>query len=271
MTTENPTSRTMTIPMPPREMRVLVGPTDEAAFENPGGRPIFEGLVPDEAYRSVLDIGCGCGRVARRLMLQTPRPERYLGFDPHQGMIRWCQGNLTPAGPDFRFAHLDIQCPFNPSGVADVLPFPSNDPATLIIAISVYTHLFAHQSEHYLRESARLLAPGGRAVTTWLLFDKRYFPFMHDHMNELYIDRVEPWAAVLYDRQWVKSAVARAGLSIVGVAPPTVRGHQWTLVLAPASDGLPEVDLPDRDEAPFGIERAEGIADPASIGMPPSE
>lgn len=260
---------TTTLPFPPRDMRILVGPTDEASFDNPSGRPIYEGLIPDSAYQSVLDIGCGCGRVARRLMLQTRRPERYLGFDPHRGMIKWCRENLERADPSFKFAHLDIQCPFNPSGVADVLPFPSSEPATLIVAHSVYTHLFAHQTEHYLREMARLLAPGGIAMTTWLLFDKRYFPFMLEEQNELYVHRTEPWAAVLYDRAWVMTALEQAGLSLVGVAPPEVRGHQWTLLIGRAADGAPRVDLPERDEAPFGIQRAERVADPANIGLDP--
>ena len=60
-----------TLPMPPREMRVLVGPQDEQDFDNPTGRPVYPGLPP-EAYRSVLDFGCGCGRVARQLIQQAP-------------------------------------------------------------------------------------------------------------------------------------------------------------------------------------------------------
>lgn len=55
------------IPIPPFEMRQLVGPTDEAAFENPAGGPILN--VPRERFDSVVDFGCGCGRLARQLML----------------------------------------------------------------------------------------------------------------------------------------------------------------------------------------------------------
>ena len=48
-------------------MRQLAGPTDEAAFENPAGGPILN--VPRERFDSVVDFGCGCGRLARQLML----------------------------------------------------------------------------------------------------------------------------------------------------------------------------------------------------------
>ena len=51
------------LPIPPFEMRQLVGPTDVAAFENPTGTPILQ--VPVERFDSVLDFGCGWGRFAR--------------------------------------------------------------------------------------------------------------------------------------------------------------------------------------------------------------
>jgi len=72
------------IPMPPPELRALVGPTDEEDFDNPTGEPIYRDFgLPSEVYDSVLDFGRGCGRIARRLLLQSPRPRRYVGIDPH--------------------------------------------------------------------------------------------------------------------------------------------------------------------------------------------
>lgn len=254
------------LPIPPLEMRVLVGPTDERAFDNPSGHPVYAGLLPDDCYASVLDVGSGCGRIARQLMLQRPRPEHYLGFDPHRGMVEWCQRELTAAEPSFRFTHLDIRCPFNPEGRHEILPFPVERKASLIIAHSVYTHLFADQTEHYLRETAAALAPGGRAVTSWFLFDKRFFPFMQESQNELFISRHDPWNAVLYDRRWLVAAIAGAGMRISAVRPPIVRGHQWTLVLTRETDGFAEVELPEHDEAPFGLARAGGIANPERVG-----
>ena len=83
----------------------------------------------------MLDIGSGCGRIARLLMTQSPRPETYLGFNPHRGMVQWCRTHLSVANSAFRFVHLDIRCPFNPDGVADILPFTVEEPATLVIAL----------------------------------------------------------------------------------------------------------------------------------------
>src|SRR5262245_31456826 len=90
-------------PMPPRELRRIVGPTEPEAFDNPRGEPLFApaGLPPD-AYDVVFDFGCGCGRLARQLLQQKPRPRRYVGVDAHRGMVEWCQQNLSPVDPAFQ-------------------------------------------------------------------------------------------------------------------------------------------------------------------------
>ncbi len=94
------------LPIPPFEMRQLVGPTDEAAFNNPTGDAILG--VPESQFDAVLDFGCGCGRLARQMLQQRVPPRRYVGFDLHAGMVRWCQTNLAPRAPGFEFLHHDV-------------------------------------------------------------------------------------------------------------------------------------------------------------------
>ncbi len=104
------------LPLPPVEMRALVGPTEESAFDNPNGDPVFPDL-PIELSDSVFDLGCGCGRLARQFLQQRPRPSRYVGLDLHAGMIRWDSQQLTPVDPNFTFIHHDVyQVGFNPNG-----------------------------------------------------------------------------------------------------------------------------------------------------------
>ena len=188
-------------------------------------------------------------------MTQRPRPEAYLGFDPHRGMVQWCRTHLTAAIRSSRFAHLDIRCPFNPEGVEEVLPFPVEDPETLIIACSV-SPLFAHQTEHYLRETAAALAPGGRAVTTWLLFDKRYFPFMQESQNELF--QLDPWNAVVSRSGWLLQTLAANGLALAGVGcardprPPVDVGARARV------EGFPVATLPRRGHRAVWVSGAPG-------------
>ena len=57
------------LPIPPLEMRALVGQTEPSGFDNPAGAPIFD-FVDPSVFRSVFDFGCGCGRLARQLIQQ---------------------------------------------------------------------------------------------------------------------------------------------------------------------------------------------------------
>lgn len=259
-----------TLPLPPPEMRALVGPTDPAEFDNPSGAPVF-GDLPAAVYESVLDLGSGCGRLARRLMQQRPVPKQYLGVDLHAGMVRWCVTNLTAANRNFRFVHHDVHnLGLNPAGAPphEPRPLPTSDhSATLIIAWSVFTHLLEMQIPHYLRECARILRPGGVIRSTWFLFDKRYFPMMQAFQNTLYINHTDPTNAVIVDRNWLLSQLDACGLMVQESRPPEIRGFQWVLDLRPAAHGE-KASLPDSDEAFFGSKPPPvGSVDAHRIGL----
>ncbi len=185
----------------------------------------------------MFDFGCGCGRLARQLLRNGRVPRRYLGIDPHKGMIDWCRTHITPRAPAFEFRHHDVFQEFmNPDGTFDRLPLPAEDGAvTLFLAWSVFTHLLQDDAEFYLREISRVLAPGGAAMTTWFLFDKTAFPMMQDFQNALYISDFDPTNAVIFDRGWLDRALSTAGLRIAHETPPIVQGHQWTMHLCNGS------------------------------------
>lgn len=236
-------------------MRKLVGPYQPEAFDNPTGGLVYPDLEP-RLYESVFDLGCGCGRVARQMMLQSTQPRRYVGIDPHRGMIEWCRANLSPLAPQFEFLHHDVfNASFNPGDKPWILPFPVADQsASLVNAHSVFTHLTQDQAHAYLHESARVLSPDGVLRSTWFLFDRSDFPMLQEDMAALYVAYQDPSAAVIFDRAWVRRVAGEAELVIFDVAPPSIRGFQWTLLMAPEARGLAEVELP-RDEAEIGVAR----------------
>ena len=240
--------------MPPPALRDLVGGSGPEAFENPEGAPIYP-EVPRRAYESVLDLGCGCGRVARQLLLQQRRhrPSRYLGVDLHRGMVEWCQLNLAPHAPGFRFEHHDVyNAGLNPTGASRLLPLPAGDQEySLLIAVSVFTHMAQDQAEHYLREASRVVQQDGYLQTTWFLFDKRDFPMMQDFQNALFINESDPSNAVIFDRGWLRETARDAGLTITRASPPEVKGFQWCIEMRPHATGEQEVALP-ADTAPIG-------------------
>lgn len=237
------------LPLPPLALRQLVGDTDDRSYDNPEGRPLFD-LAPD-AYDSVLDFGCGCGRIARQLIQQTPRPRRYLGLDLHRGQIEWCRNHLAPQAPGFEFHHQDVFCKgLNPGGTSGFLPFPVPDQSvSLMLAWSVFTHVSETAAAFYLRETARVLRPGGLLLSTWFLFDKADFPMMQTFQNALFINEVDPTNAVIFDKEWLRSTVAAAGLTLQEIVPPGIRGYQWQIWMAPRREDSVDAELPP-DEAP---------------------
>jgi SAM-dependent methyltransferase len=241
------------LPFPPLEMRRLVGPFDVESYDNPTGALVYPWL-PAETYDKVFDFGCGCGRVARQLLLQRTSPHLYVGVDLHAGMIGWCENNLHTVAPHFSFYHHDVfNVRHNPGREKPLTaPFPVADSQfTLVNALSVFTHLTEEQAEYYLRECARILHPQGVLHASWFLFDKPDHPMMDDDSNALYVSYVDPSAAVLFDRKWVRDTARRMGLTIYHVVPPGIRGYQWLVLMTRRTD-VPELELPP-DTAPRGV------------------
>jgi SAM-dependent methyltransferase len=223
------------LPLPPIKFRHLVGPTEPHEFDAPHARQLFERL-PAHLFDVVFDYGCGCGRLARQLVRTGRRPRRYIGIDPHQGMVGWCRENITARAPEFEFQHHNVFQEFmNPDGTFDDVPLPAADGSvSLFLAWSVFTHLLQPNAEFALGEIARVLRPDGLAVTTWFLFDKSDFPMMQPFQNSLYISDFDPTNAVIFDRKWLAGALAAAGLEVLSLTAPIVRGHQWAMHLRKA-------------------------------------
>jgi SAM-dependent methyltransferase len=239
-------------PMPGLSLRRSVGIEDRAFFDNPHASLAFGTDVEPELYRSVLDFGCGCGRIARQMLMQSPVPARYLGFDLYRPSIEWCRRHLTAHAPQFEFIHLDAHNPgLNPSG-GRLVRLKTDDQFALVNAHSVFTHIVESEIEFYFNECVRCLEDGGVLRATWFLFDKTGFPMLQTFQNCLYVNPADPTNATIYDIELVKSLYARAGLHMYAIYRPYVRGHQWLIY---ARKGAGEnVPFP-ADDAPVGLAR----------------
>ncbi len=230
------------LPLPPLKLRELVGPTDPAAFDQRPGERVFPTLTDDQLYDFVLDFGCGCGRIARRLALAAaPMPRRYVGCDLHAGMIAWDNKNLAPRLEGFTFIHQDVFNPgFNPDpSLPHTAPFPAEDGAvSLMLALSVFTHLTQEQVPSYLDEAQRALRPDGVLLASFFLFDKAYFPMMQDFQNAIYINDRDPTNAVIFDSQWLLAELDARELRIREARAPTVRGYHWELEIVAVAGRL---------------------------------
>ena len=92
---------------------------------------------------------------------------------------------------------------------------------------SVFTHVFPEVIENYLRQSRRVLIPGGWVFATMFLLDddaraaiangSALLPFQPDDGRVAYVDPDLPEQAIAYDQEWVLDRISEAGFSTVGI------------------------------------------------------
>ncbi len=212
---------------PPRRMwHWITNPALDFKTEGEGVRGYLVGecgLTPDEA---VLDVGCGIGRNAVPLIGYV---REYDGFDIMPEAVRWCQENITPRHPNFRFRLADVRNDrYNPQGTrtAPEYRFPyADDSFDLVFLISVFTHMLPRDMENYLSETARVLKPGGRCVISYLLLNDEArrnietgagaFDFRHEVGEGCFAQLPElPEAAVAYEEGRVRALYAERALRI---------------------------------------------------------
>lgn len=155
----------------------IVPPIPGAGVRGTVGSPSMAGyLVSSDAWQillsrflqpdsQILDIGCGCGKMARSLA-HHPYVKKFIGFDVSQENIDYCNQVLSPLiGPRFEFHRFDVysEC-YNPTGTikASELVFPAADGSIdVAFGCSLFTHLLEPDTRNYLREVRRVLSPRG--------------------------------------------------------------------------------------------------------------
>lgn len=210
------------------------GSADEAGFDAISQEFLhyFKVLGKLQPGHDVLDVGCGVGRMARGLTRFLDADSQYRGFDLGKGEIEWCQENITPIRPNFRFAHADIaNTTYNPNGAvkADEFQFPYDDGSfDFVFMASIFTHMFPPGLEQYMRETARVLRPGGRSLITYFLLNDDQRTAMRDGPNaatydlpgdgEAGIYRVQnsdrPEDVIAFEEDYIRSVYKASGMVV---------------------------------------------------------
>jgi ubiquinone/menaquinone biosynthesis C-methylase UbiE len=172
-------------------------PLDEAMSLAVGGNYDVVGKIQVAILRgcgiretsSIIDLGCGSGRLAKYLGLTFPQIN-YLGTDLVQELLDYA---ATQSPAHFRFIrHHELSIP---------APDQSAEFAT---AFSVFTHLHHEDSYIYLQDFKRVVRPGGLIVFSFLESTRNWPVFEHmlssrraghkSHLN-MFIERpqIETW------------------------------------------------------------------------------
>jgi SAM-dependent methyltransferase len=139
-------------PLPPRRLMVRVAGTADADWFLRSGRAAYDAIaahVPLQQTDSVLDFGCGCGRVTR---YWREFRGSVSGSDVSGKAVEWCRENLG-------FAR------FETNALAPPLVFEAES-FDLVYALSVFTHLTEELQLAWRDELRRVLRGGGLLLLT---------------------------------------------------------------------------------------------------------
>jgi SAM-dependent methyltransferase len=150
------------LPVPPPEMiRLVAGMFDWERIYEPfiaGGERATESIrtvlerngLEIEHFDSILDFGCGCGRVIRQWKSLTETQLHGSDYNPY--LIEWSKANLS-------FAEFTV------NGVGPPLDY-RDEQFDFLYALSIFTHFVEALQGPWANEVARVLRPGGFALVT---------------------------------------------------------------------------------------------------------
>lgn len=160
------------------------------------------GLAPTDR---ILDIGCGCGRLAAALTQHIGPQGTYRGVDIVAGLVDFANHHIAPRYPNFSFVTLETSNSAydtwrhrGKSTTIDQLDRACEaESIDLCIATSLFTHLDTEMARVTLKAMRRVMAPDGRALISLFLLDagvralinrgRAAFQFEHAHGEGAYV------------------------------------------------------------------------------------
>lgn len=179
---------------------------------------------------SILDVGCGIGRIAVPLTRYLSKEGSYEGIDIVLQGIKWCAKKITPKYPNFHFQIADVyNKKYNPNGKhkSSDYKFPFDGKTfDFVFLTSVFTHMLPLDMENYFSEISRVLKKDGKCIITFFLLNQESLSQMDNEEfktltfnNDYGKYRVEnkdlPENAISYDESFVLNLYEKYGLKII--------------------------------------------------------
>jgi SAM-dependent methyltransferase len=187
-----------------------------------------------KAGDSVLDVGCGCGRIAAALTQYVDGTSQYIGIDIVPGLIDFAANFITPRYPSFRFLLLNESNKTydwwlrqgDETGIAKLTEGVSAQSIDLAISVSLFTHLDYPAALEMLTSIHQVLKNDGRVFMTVFVLDasardgveagRTPFSFKHGTPSgKLFAESSDdPTLAVAYDEGLLNELIGSANFKL---------------------------------------------------------
>ena len=167
--------------------------------------------------KSLLDLGCGYGRLPIGILNRIGAIRYYQGVDVNKEAISWCRKYIERDNPSFKFLHTNVSSArYNPDGepvsTAFLLPFPDQS-FDIIYLFSVFSHMEVEDVKVYLKEFERLLAPSGHIFFTG---------FVEENVPDISVNpegyRRKSWNGELhcvrYNKTFIENIITESGFKV---------------------------------------------------------
>ena len=225
--------------LPPNHLRIRTG-TGNRLFNGhitfiQGGNEMWLKFLSRKYCTSnsdVVELGCGCGRIARPLKDAPWDPwfqGTYIGFDIDHEMIEYCRSNFPEER--FQFVLSPHKSTVYSFGKSHDGPVPTHskffiadeESKDFVYSLSLYSHLLETETIEYVEQSYRLLRPNGIMYMTFFCIEHvelgGRWSFRHRCGNAFIESARFPEAAVAYHEAFMVDLAKKCGFREVTVFP----------------------------------------------------
>jgi SAM-dependent methyltransferase len=163
--------------------------------------------------QSVLDVGCGVGRLPIGILAQAKSLSGYVGVDVDPAVISWCEKYLK-SGASFHAVNV-LNQRYNPGGAAlsGNFHFPFRDHSFDVLYLySVFSHMLPDDINVYLAEFHRLMKTTGTLFFT--AFAEDGVPDVSENPPDYRMRWSSPLHCVRYEKSFLTRLLARQGFRI---------------------------------------------------------
>ncbi|WP_265200701.1 class I SAM-dependent methyltransferase [Aureitalea sp. L0-47] len=180
---------------------------------------------------SILDFGCGQGRLVNGLKLMRTQFGSYFGVDTHYKSIKWCNKWITKYGTKIKFIHLPAFNARYNRGVETLqqLPFEKNS-FDLVFLNSVFSHMLTDDVLFYIEEFQAVLKANGILYVTAFVEEK--VPDCEENPKNYLGESVGKLHRVRFEKQFFLNLFEENGFKVEIFAPQHISRTKQSVIIA---------------------------------------